>query len=495
MKRLFPFGLLCFFTLLFAACSYVNSNEKVSDIVPTSKSKEAVASFRQGLLFADQADGQKARAAFIKAIEQDPKMAIAYIFKASTDFSPKEFADDMNKAKANLDGASEWEKVYYDYNMTFFSPDYNKRLELAQKMATRFPDAARAQVELGSTYASGNENAKARESFQKAVALNPNWVGGYSALVNDYLFSEPKDFNKAEQNALKAVELAPASPGMQIALGDCYRAQNNLEKARDAYAKAIQLDPNSPVAYYKKGHANSFLGNLDEARQNYKDGATHDEVKFGEVANTGNTYLYANDYKMAMRYLTDECAKMDASGETKDRIIISKLNCLDACTRIAMHNGDIAKLKEFITMTAPLATEVTNDLGTAQARLFQKADEAYWQAIVNAMEGNFDAAKSKAEENKTTLEPVRDPNKLNNYEFAMGYINFKQKNYADAITRFEKSNPSNLVYNRYWLAMANEAAGNKDKATAQYKEIAQYNFNEVGYALIRNEVKKKIAAP
>src|SRR6185369_17575492 len=109
MKRLFPFGLLCFFTLLFAACIYVNSNEKVSDIVPTSKSKEAVASFRQGLLFAYQADGQKARAAFIKAIEQDPKMAIAYIFKATTDFSPKEFADDMNKAKANLDGASEWE--------------------------------------------------------------------------------------------------------------------------------------------------------------------------------------------------------------------------------------------------------------------------------------------------------------------------------------------------------------------------------------------------
>ena len=43
--------------------------------------------------------------------------------------------------------------------------------------------------------------------------------------------------------------------------------------------------------------------------------------------------------------------------------------------------------------------------------------------------------------------------------------------------------------------MANEAAGNKDKATALYKEVAAYNFNDVGNALVRNEVKKKLGTP
>ena len=492
MKKSFIFYMACFLTLLITACGIVSSNEKIADLAPTSKSKEAVASFQQGLLLADQGDGQKARALFIKAIEQDPKMAVAYIFKASTDFSPKEFKDDLNKAKANLKGANKWEKLYYDYDMTFFTSDWNKRLELAQKMVSSYPGAARAHVELGNTYLGGNENAKARESFQKAVDLDPSWVGGYSALTNAYLFTDPKDFNKAEQTALKAVELAPMSPGVEIALGDCYRAQNNLEKARDAYSKAIQLDPDSPGAYFKKGHANSFLGNFDEARQNYTDGAKHDEVKFGDITDIGFTYLYAGNNEMAMKYLMDECQKMDAAGETKDRTTIAKVNCMDACARIAMHNGDAAKIKELTSMMDPLNAEITNDLGTREAKLFLKSGKSYWQAITNAIEGNFDVAKAKAEEIKTTLEPVKDPTKLYSYEFAMGYINFKQKNNAEAISHFEKSNPSGSVYNKYWLAMANEAAGNKDKASALYKEIAVYNFNEIGYALIRNEVKKKL---
>jgi hypothetical protein len=67
----------------------------------------------------------------------------------------------------------------------------------------------------------------------------------------------------------------------------------------------------------------------------------------------------------------------------------------------------------------------------------------------------------------------------------------KQKNYKDAITHFENGNPNAIMYVKYCLAMANEMAGNKDKANAMYKEIAVYNFNDLGYALIRNDAKKK----
>jgi len=93
-------------------------------------------------------------------------------------------------------------------------------------------------------------------------------------MVNTYLFSDPKDYKKAEENALKAVKLAPSSAGIHILLGDCYRAENDLQKAKDAYSKAIELDPNSTDPYYKKGNANTFLGNLEEARQNYADGGS-----------------------------------------------------------------------------------------------------------------------------------------------------------------------------------------------------------------------------
>ena len=41
--------------------------------------------------------------------------------------------------------------------------------------------------------------------------------------------------------------------------------------------------------------------------------------------------------------------------------------------------------------------------------------------------------------------------------------------------------------------MAYEAAGKEEKALPLFREISVYNFNEIGYALIRNEVKNLLA--
>ncbi|MDP4265797.1 MAG: tetratricopeptide repeat protein, partial [Bacteroidota bacterium] len=67
----------------------------------------------------------------------------------------------------------------------------------------------------------------------------------------------------------------------------------------------------------------------------------------------------------------------------------------------------------------------------------------------------------------------------------------KEKKYTDAISHFEKANPT-TIYTKYWQAMANEAAGNKDKAQELFKQVSVYNFNGIDYALVRNEVKKKL---
>lgn len=485
--------MVAFVAITVALSGCQSKTEKITDIPITTKSDEARASVKQGLAMADAGDVQKAKSFYVKAIGQDPKLAIAYILKSGTNETPKEFADDLNQAKANLEGTSDWEKMYYEYFNTFMTSDWNKRLEVSQKIASSYPDAPRAQVDLGNTYQGGNEVVKARECYQKAITMDSKWVGGYASLLNAYLFVDPKDFKKAEENALKVAELAPQSPGAQIAVGDCYRAQQNLEKAREAYGKAVQLDPNISEPYYKKGHANTFLGNYDEARQNYTDGGKHDESHSSSIQFSAYTFLYGGDCNAAMNYLSEQAGKLDASGDSKDKIDASKLNCLDNYANIAMHCGDASKLKETIAMMEPLSTELGNQIGTNEAKMTQKAMMCYWQSIAAAMEGNFDAAKTKAEEIKTTMEPVKDPFKMNNYEFALGYMNMKQKNYSDAANHFGKIiQPS--VYHKYWLAMADEAGGNKDKATALYKEISDYNFNGIDYALIRKEVKTKVAS-
>lgn len=465
------------------------SDSKVTDIPISSKSADAAAAFKEGLAFSDLGDFLKARTAFSKAIELDPKFGMAYFMRANTASSAKEFADDVAKGQANIDSSNSWEKMYAKYMASNLNGDRNKGMEMMKKMATDYPDAARTQVNLGNAYVGNNEFGKAREAYQKATEIDPKWVGGYSGLTISYLFNDPKDLKKAEENALKLVELAPKSAGAEIALGDCYRAQNDMQKAKDAYTKAVALDTNAPEAYYKLGHANTYLGNMDEARKNYADGGMHDVNKVASIFNTANTWLYADDSKTAEKYLMDQLATssvIDAS---------QKSGFLTTIATIAIHNNDGATLKNVVPMMMPLSNQITADLGNiAEAKIFSKADSLLWQAMIAIIDGKFDQAKSILEAMKTTLEPIKDTRKQEGYEYDMGLLSMKQKNYADAVSHFEKSDPS-LIYNKYMLAKANEAAGNKDKATAGYKEVAAYNFNDIGNALVRSEVKKKLGTP
>jgi tetratricopeptide (TPR) repeat protein len=465
------------------------SDSKITDVPVSSKSADAAAAFKEGLAFSDLGDIQKARTSFSKAIELDPKFGMAFLMRASTATSAKEFADDVAKGQANIDTSNSWEKMYAEFMATNLNGDRNTGMEIMQKMATDFPDVARAQVNLGNAYVGNNQFDKAREAYQKAIQIDPKWVGGYSGLTISYLFNDPKDLKKAEENALKLVELAPKSAGAEIALGDCYRAQNDMQKAKDAYTKAVALDTNAPEAYYKLGHSNTYLDNMEEARKNYADGAMHDVNKLASIFNTANTWLYADDSKTAEKYLMDQLAASSAMDASQ------KSGFLTTVASIAIHNNDGATLKNVVPMMLPLSNQITMDLGnTTEAKIFAKADSMHWQAMIAIVDGKFGQAKSILEEMKITLGPIKDARKLEGYEYDMGMLSMKQKNYADAVSHFEKSDPS-LIYNKYMLAKANEAAGSKDKATAGYKEVAAYNFNDIGNALVRSEVKKKLATP
>ena len=481
-----------FLSIVLSSCnnsSTTKTDAKITDIPATTASKEALASFTEGLNLLDLGDGIKARAAFSKAIAQDPRFGMAYLMRANTGTSAKEFADDIANGKANVDSASEGEKMYAEFMETSLNGDRQKGLELAQKIATTYPDAARAQVNLGNAYSGNNQDDKARECYAKAIELNPKWVGGLGALAGSYMFNKPLDLKKAEENALKLTELVPTSASSHITLGDCYRAQNDFQKAKDAYAKSVSLDPKSPAAFYKLGHANTYLGNLEEARKNYADGGNNDVNKTGALLNTAYTYLYGDDSKAASKYIMDQVAA-NPGMETSQ-----KNNCLTTVAQIAAHKGDAATLKIVTDMMKPLNAQINIDLGnTAEVKMYGEAENLHWQAMTNIASGKFEDAKNNLEAGKKVLEPIKDNRKLEGYEHDMGMLAMAQKNYGDAVSHFEKGSPTD-TYNKYCLAKANEAAGNKDKATALYKEVAAYNFNEVGNALVRNEVKKKLGNP
>jgi tetratricopeptide (TPR) repeat protein len=485
MKRI-KNGLAMLLMLLFSSALFA---QKSSVEPPFSKtSQETQSLFDEGLKLYDQGDFRMARKLFLQATEKDPSFTTGLLYLANTSRDGKEYADAVAKAQAAAAKGSEWDKMLLELISTGLTDDYTKRLAIAQKMTAKFPNVARAYIELGNAYSAGNETEKAREAFMKATKLAPNNVAAFYLLASSYVFDMPKDFRLAEKFAHKAVKLAPTSASAEILLGDVYRAQSNLEKARDAYTAAIALQKEEPAAYYKRGHANTYLGNFEDARNDYGEAGKHDDVNAFASQNIAYTYLYDNDTKKALQALSDEETRMSGKDGYTNQ---NRLNILSSAAFIALHNNDAATLYTLINKIEPVAMQIGNDLGTSESKATLKAQVLFWQAALQALQGNYASAEQTADEMKTSLASINNPRKLEGHSLLMGLIHFKQNKFDQAVYDLQKADRNN-VYDKYWLARAYEAAGSKEKAADVYKEIADNNFNSVGYALIRNEVKRKV---
>jgi len=481
--------LLAISLLFFTATVSHAQNDKNKGLMFTTSSNEALSFFSDGLKYYDLGENTKAREYLQKAVKQDPSFAIAYVHLATLSQTPQEFVSNMDKAKEHMAGANAWEKLLYDYTETYLTDNVDTRLSIAQKMTTTFPNSGRACFYLGQVYDSRNDFANARKCYQKAVSLEPQWPGGYVALANSYMFEDPKDFAAAEKTAGKVVSMAPSN-ATYILLGDAYRAENNLQKAGEMYSKAIANDEKLPEAYYKRGHVLTFRGEYDKARSDYEKAGKLDITPVGARENIAYTYLYQNDPAQALESLDNDLKNVTPMVDATQRNQF-QFELLMTEAMIAMHHHNAEKLQQVVTALQPLADDIGMKVGTEEAKLGQKANMLYWDGVLTLMNNDFAGAKEKAEAVKTTLEPVKNPTKLDSYNFLMGCVAMMQKDAKTAVSYLEKTNKLD-VYEQYCLAKAYEANGQKDKAASIYKYLVNYNFNNIGYALIRNEVKKKM---
>lgn len=482
--------------LTFMGCKQSEKPEQVkvlpTELPVTTSSTDALASFNKGMELLDVGNSQQARVYFAKAIELDSGFASAYLYRSNTSPSNEHFKMDLATATNNLEGKNEGEKILVELYRTFLNNNTEERLRLAEQLVAAYPTSPRALAYLGDCYADMSQHEKARVHYQKAINLDSSWVGGYFSLANSFMNIDPRDFNKAEENFIKVVALKSDLSGSHVYLGDAYRAQNNLEKAREAYENALEKDPNDALTYLKRGHVNSYLGSFEEARKDYRKAAEFNpDNKVAPINFEAFTYLYDGDFKTAKSWLEEKAKNINKIGLHESQIIGVKNSFLSNCAIIAFHMDDAKEVSRLVAMMKPVSEKIGEGIGTEEAKLQQKANILTWEAYALAMKGDYAAATAKAEEAKTSLEPVKNPNKLWGYHASLSYISYRQGKYDDAIAHQEQSDP-NAPYSKYRLALACEKAGQAEMATKLYNELIDYNFNNIGYALIRKELKDKV---
>jgi tetratricopeptide (TPR) repeat protein len=205
----------------------------------------------------------------------------------------------------------------------FMLGEFKKATEAYEQAVEAEPSNAEYEHWLGKAYGKRAETSspftapglasKARQHFEKAVALDPKDKEAISDLFEYYLQApgflgggldkaadladkitaldsaegywaqariaeRRKDFRKAEEHLRRAMEAAPMQVGRVVDLAKFLSKQGRVEESEQAFAKAEKLAPNDPKLMYQRAEAYIKAGRkLDTARELLKKylSATH----------------------------------------------------------------------------------------------------------------------------------------------------------------------------------------------------------------------------
>jgi Flp pilus assembly protein TadD len=462
----------------------------IMELPATTASADARNHFLQGQRELDLGRGLEANEHFKAATAADSGFALAYLYTANTGNSLAEFKSNLDQAERHAAGASEAERWLIQMARKGLDNDVNGQLALAQRLVAKYPESSRAYLVLGSVQGALNRNADARVSMTKAVGLAPRLLVAHTDLGNSYLFGEPKDFVASLEHMQHAAALAPNEPSLHDLLGDVYRAQNNLEQARAEYTRGHELDPTDASLQQQRGHVNSFLGSYAAARADYDSAIALGRVnqKAGFTPFRAYVSIHAGDPKEAIAELNRLVAGVDTLGAPNARGV--KIGALSDIAVIGIDTRDFAAAEEALKQRTPLLMQQADEIGSAAFRRGQEANVAYFDAWLAARRGDYAVAGRAADQVATLVTPDENPRRLEPVHELKGYIALYQGNFREAAGHFAQGNLDD-PYLKYQYAVALDGAGDKDKAKQLFRELAVYNFNNAGYALIRKDAQQK----
>jgi tetratricopeptide (TPR) repeat protein len=459
----------------------------------TTSSTVARDHFLRGQRELDLARFIDANAHFKEAVAADPTFAFAYLNVANTANSLDEFKTNLALAEQHAAGASDAERLQIQMVRKGFDNDLVGQLALGQQLVEKHPDSPRAWLALAGVQGALNRNEAARTSIAKAVELAPRMFAAHTAMGLSYLFGEPRDFAKALQHMQRAEALAPNEAGAHTSLGDVYRAQRNLAKAREEYMRGHQLDPGDGNLLVKAGHANTFLGDYVAARADYDSAIAVGRAnqKTGYAPFRAYVSVYAGDPAAAIDELNRLVASIDGMGVPDPKT--AKVGALTSVVVIATHTRNRAAVEQALQELEPLLTQQGDEAENPAFRRGQQATIAYFEGWWAARRGDYAAAQKQADQIGQLLAPDANPRKLEPMHQLEGFIALYQSKYREAAGHLRLGNTLD-PYVKYQLAVATEGAGNATEAKRLFTDVAQYNFNTVGFALVRKDAQQKAGA-
>jgi Flp pilus assembly protein TadD len=154
---------------------------------------------------------------------------------------------------------------------------------------TKVPENVEVLGSLGLAYLAMEQQAKAKQTFEKLLTLQPDNAKAYSFLLQ---IAQKGGASKEEliKMTKAQIEKAPKSGGLHIVLAGLYLGAEKPTEALALYNKAQELDPDNPQPYAMSALILTRQGNPDQAINAYKDLLVKQPKALGAYMGLGSIY-------------------------------------------------------------------------------------------------------------------------------------------------------------------------------------------------------------
>lgn len=423
---------------------------------------------------------------FLKVKGADAKYTQATNYYISHIYYSKGKYDNALKGFLALEQDPIYSKIvpFYIAQIYYLQKDYDKAIDYSTPLLDMGTNSRKADMNriVGNAWFAKKEYAKAVPYLEKAIELNSKPLReDYYNLGFCYYYL--KSYAKAADNLSKVTsDNDQMTQNAYYHLGDSYLKLNDKKRARVAFEAASKVDHDKAIQEdamlnyiklnYEMGFApfneiiNSFLTFIEKFPNSAKIDQAYDYL--------GKAFLTTKNYKQAL--------------ETMERIQKKDANVYRAMQRIAYYRG--LELYTSLQFTESLAF-FTQSLKYGEYDKDLKVKAFFWRGEAYYRLGQFNNAVN--DYNTFILSPTssRMP-EFKTAHYNMGYIYFKQREYAEAGDWFGKYLRLAGAEQSQMTADANNRLGdcyfvqrNFTSAIAYFEKVIASNFASAEYAMFQ----------
>jgi tetratricopeptide (TPR) repeat protein len=467
--------------------SSVQAADDAGRIPITTSSKEAREQYKQGWALQQTFQPKEAAKHYQQAVTLDPSFALGYLGLANTLPTAKDFNDNLVKAEALADKASEGERLWIQGVRAGADGNPQKQLELYQKLVALHPNDERSHLLLGLFRFARQEFTEAVDELNQIVKIDPKFSQAYNML--GYAYRAMENYPEAEKAFKRYTEVLSDNPNPFDSYAEFLLKTGRFDESIVQYRKALAVDPHFVASRFGIASDLMYQGKYDEARKELDtayETARDDGERRGLLATKVAAYLDEGHPDKAL----EEVQKMYAMAEKiQDAANMSADLGLMGVILLESGKPDEAQAK-FEASEKAIAGSGLSDEQKQNA----KRGLLFTSARVALAKHDLAGAKAKAQEFLAQATANKNVFQARAAHQLAGMIALDEKNYDGALTELKQASLQD-PYTLFRMAQAYEGKGDAASARTTYEKVAKYNIlAAANYSFVRTKALQKVAA-